>query len=219
MKNILIAGGSGGIGSAIYNQLKKDFNIYTISRNGDIKCDFNDLKSLQEAINNLKKEISIDIFIYSAGVGVFKPHEELNLNIIEHLININLKAPILITNLLLRDLKKNKGHIINISSIEALRFSKFSALYSATKGGIRSFFLSLFEEVRKFDLKITNINPDITKTNFFENLQFEPSSDPSSYIDPIEIAKAVEFAITTNSVVEEITIRPQRVKIEKKRRI
>jgi hypothetical protein len=68
---------------------------------------------------------------------------------IEELIAVNLKAPIILSNLCLRSLKKTKGNIINITSVEATKHSKFSALYTATKSGLRDFSLSLFEELRK----------------------------------------------------------------------
>ena len=52
----------------------------------------------------------------------------------------------IITNLLLRDLKKNKGTIINISSITAEKTNPHGCAYGATKAGLTSFSHSLFEE-------------------------------------------------------------------------
>jgi len=217
----LITGSSSGIGEAIYNKLKENgYRVIGLSRSGqDIECDLRDIFKLEKEIKALLKRERIDILINSAGIGVFRPHEELSVDKIDEVIGVNLKAPIILTNLLLRELKRNRGHIINIASIEAIRSSKFSALYSATKSGLRAFSLSLFEELRRADVKITNINPDITKTNFFDNLSFEPSINRDSYILAEEIANLVYFVLNTPSVVTEFTIRPQRVEIQKKKRI
>lgn len=135
---------------------------------------------------------------------------------IEELIDVNLKAPILLTNLCLRSLKKTKGHIINISSIEATKHSKFSALYTATKSGLRDFSLSLFEELRRADVRVTSINPDMTQTAFFDKLNFEPSNKENAHIKPQDIATALIDIINAPFVTTDVTLRPQRLEISKK---
>jgi len=212
IRNLLITGSSSGIGKAICQTLEDDYNIITL------KTRLQDTKQLQAETKNILKNQDIDILINCAGVGIFEPHEQLNLTQIEQTIAINLTAPIIITNLVLRSLKKTKGHIINISSIEATRHSKFSALYTATKSGLRDFGLSLFEELRKSEVKVTNINPDITKTNFFDNLNFEPTNIQNTYIQPNEIAKLVQDILRFDAVVTDITIRPQKFAINKKQK-
>ena len=218
MKTALITGSSSGIGKAIYDILSENgYKVYGISRkDGDIICDLKDLKALHVKIRELLKKTEIELLINCAGVGVFKPHEELSLQKIEELIDVNLKAPIVLTNLCLRSLKKTKGHIINISSIEATKHSKFSALYTATKSGLRDFSLSLFEELRKSGVRVTSINPDITKTAFFDNLNFKPSNDKQSYIDPKDLAKEVLNIINSPFVTTDITLRAQKFAIERK---
>lgn len=221
MKRVLLTGANSGIGLAIKIKLQeRGYRVITLGRDQslDIICDLRDTKQLSYSIKKLLKEESIDILINSAGLGIFKPHEEISIEKIDELIDVNLKAPIILTNLLLRELKKNRGHIINISSIEATRASKFSALYSATKGGIRLFSLALFEELRKSNVKVTTLNPDITQTPFFDNLQFEPSDKEGCYILASEIADSVYMVLNTPSVITELTIRPQQVGISKKKR-
>ena len=123
----------------------------------------------------------------------------------------------LLTNLCLRSLKKTKGHIINVSSIEATRHSKFSALYTATKSGLKDFSLALFEELRKSEVKVTNINPDITKSNFFDTLQFEPAyTKENTFILPENIAKTLLHVLQSPFVVTDITVRAQKFEIVKK---
>ncbi len=210
-KTVVITGHSSGIGNAICQKLEEqDFQIIKI-------------KSRLENTDHLKKEIKdilnsykINILINCAGFGVFRPHEEINEDIIEKKIAVNLTAPILLSKLLLRSIKETQGHIINISSIEATKHSKFSALYTATKSGLRDFSLSLFEEVRKDGVKVTSINPDITNTNFFNELNFKPTDDPQTYLDPKEIADIVYDIITSNYVVTDITLRPQKFRLDKK---
>lgn len=207
----IVTGYSSGIGYEIAKIFEQ--NSYEVIR---LKTRLNNKQALEKEIKECLKEGEIDLLVNCAGVGVFKPHEEISLNKIQELIDVNLTAPIILSNLCLRSLKKSKGHIINISSIEATRYSKFSALYTATKAGLRSFSLALFEELRRADVKVTNINPDLTKTNFFDDFNFEPSDNKNAFINPKDIAKQVLEIIQFDGVITDITLRPQRLEIKKK---
>ena len=218
MKIALVTGSSSGIGKAICEKLiLNKYKVYGISRNnGEIICDLQDTKTLHVEIKKLLKTTDIDLLVNCAGVGVFEPHEEISLDKIDELINVNLKAPIVLTNLCLRSLKKTKGHIINIASIEATKHSKFSALYTATKSGLRDFSLSLFEELRRSGVRVTSINPDMTKTAFFDELNFEPSDKDDAHIKAEDIAQTLIQIIGSNFVVTDVTVRPQKIEIIKK---
>jgi len=210
MKGI-VTGYSSGIGEAICEKL--EVNGYEIIK---LNARLEDSKNVEKEVKEILKTIDIDFLINCAGVGIFEPHEELNTTQIEKLIAINLTAPILLSNLVLRGLKKTKGNIINITSIEATRHSKFSALYTATKSGLRDFSLSLFEEVRKSGVKVTSINPDMTMTPFFDTLQFKPSSKEENHLLASEVANVVYEVLTSPIAITDLTLRSQYFGIEKK---
>lgn len=210
MKGI-VTGYSSGIGKAICEKLEA--NGYEIIK---LKARLEEFKSVEKEVKEILKCSEINFLINCAGVGVFEPHEEINPKKIEELIAINLTAPILLSNLVLRSLKKTKGNIINIASIEATRHSKFSALYTATKSGLRDFSLSLFEEVRKSGVKVTSINPDMTMTPFFDTLQFKPSSKEENHLLASEVADVVYEVLTSTIAITDLTLRSQYFGIEKK---
>jgi len=211
MKNAIVTGFSSGIGKAIVNILENnDFVVI------QLESRLEDLRSLEVEVKEIVKNDDIDLLVNCAGVGIFQPHEEISISKIKELIDVNLTAPIVLTNLLLRSLKKTQGHIINVASIEATTHSKFSALYTATKSGLRDFGLSLFEELRKSGVGVTTINPDLTQTNFFDELQFEPSQKENCSLLPETVAQTVIDILNTNGVITDITIRPQKFEIKKK---
>jgi short-subunit dehydrogenase len=210
-KTAIVTGYSSGIGKSICTKLEQ--NNYKIIH---LKTRLEDIANLEKEVKAIVKSTDIDLLVNCAGFGIFMPHEEINIKKIKNMIDVNLTAPIVLTNLLLRSLKKTKGSIINISSIEATRHSKFSALYTATKSGLRDFSLALFEEVRKSGVTITTINPDMTNTNFFDDLNFEPSSKPNCALNPDKIAKTVIDILNFDGVVTDITIRSKQFGINKK---
>lgn len=207
----LVTGYSSGIGKSICEALEKE--NYEIIK---LQTRLEDTKNLEIEVKKILKNKDINILVNCAGLGIFKPHEEISVLKIKELIDVNLTAPIILSSLCLRSLKKTKGHIINISSVEATKHSKFSALYTASKSGLRDFSLSLFEELRRADVRVTSINPDMTKTSFFDDFNFEPGDSTNAHLQSSSIAAQVMDIINFKGVITDITLRPQRLEIKKK---
>ncbi len=226
MKSAIVTGSSSGIGKECAKKLLDiGYRVYGISKKCTLShadyvhisqdlTDIKALKSLSKLIDNKPY-----ILINSAGVGHFASHEELSFEQIQEIITLNLTAPMLLCKLFLKDLKQNRGYIFNINSISGIQPALFGATYGASKAGLRHFGTSLFKEARKSGLKVVNINPDITNSNFFDNLHFEPSKDSLTYIEPKDIADIIEniLNLREGSVVTDITIEPQKFQISKKK--
>ena len=125
----------------------------------------------------------------------------------------------ILTQQLLRGLKRQKGTIINISSVTASQANPHGCAYGATKAGISSFTKSLFEEARKYGVRVASICPDMTKTELYRNADFTVGEEVESYLLPEEVAQAVEFILNQREglVVTELTLRPQLHRIQKKK--
>ncbi|TKI71041.1 SDR family NAD(P)-dependent oxidoreductase [Sulfurimonas crateris] len=230
MRKVVVTGASSGIGKEIARRLLLlDYKVIGVSR-GVKKEDFDsqnftplqaDLSDEKSTLATCKKLSNEDIYmlVNCAGFGRFEPHEELDNKTITDMVFLNLTAPMLLANALLRNLKKNSGYLININSIEALRSSKFAGVYGATKAGLKAFGDSLFEETRKSSLSVTNINPDMTHSNFYNALRFETSHHEDEKLLSSDIADALEHILSMRkgAVVSEYTIRSLNFGISKKK--
>lgn len=231
MKNkvAIVTGSSSGIGEAICRKLLSlSYIVYGIARREQthighdrfhpIVCDVTQTSLLEKTAKTILDDTDIDLLIHSAGLGKFEPHEELSVLRLKQIIDTNLTAPVILSSLILRSLKKTKGSIINITSIEALQASKFSAAYSASKAGLHHFGRCLFEEVRKSGVNVVSIHPDLTQSPFFDELRFQPSEDINMHLKPDDIAQAVEDILKMREGVSvtELTIRPKYFGISKK---
>lgn len=230
MKTAIVTGASSGIGLCISKELLdlgykvyglgRDFSKSELKHNNfiPVKLDLTDTSLLCNTIKSINKTENITILVNNAGIGYFGLHEELNPKKIHEMITINLEVPLILSNILLRTLKKNSGYIINVSSIEAKKSSVYGCAYGATKSGLTHFSNSLFDEARKYGVKIITIHPDMTSTNFYRNSNFKEGEPEDTHIYAHEVAEAVSMAIKQRNglVITDITLRPQKHLIKRK---
>lgn len=226
-KTALVTGASSGIGKAISEKLiLLGYTVLGIGRTFQnqlpsgfhpLVLDLTDTNTLTEQIKKLRKEYRISILVNCAGVGYFGLHEELNPKKIHEMVTVNLEVPLLLTQLLLRDLKECHGYIFNISSITAKKNNPHGCAYGATKAALTSFSNSLFDEARKYGVKITTIHPDMTKTEFYRNAHFKEGESQDSYLLAEEIASFIELTLSQREgiVLSDVTIQPQKHQLGK----
>ena len=156
MKNAaIVTGASSGIGLEIAGTLcRLGYEVFGIGRNfagqetmpdgfHRIVCDLLDADRLCGIVKEIVSENRVTVLVNNAGVAYYGPHEELNAKKIQQMVRTNLEVPMILTCQLLRELKKNAGFVINISSVTASGSNPHGCAYGATKAGIASFSRSL----------------------------------------------------------------------------
>lgn len=228
----VVTGASSGIGLAIVKMLiDEGYIVYGVCRNPK-KCEFHHKNFILQSVNLTQaketeewlrsllnqKDFHLDLLVLNAGKGYFAPMEELGSEQIQEMVALNLTSPLVITNKLLRKLKEREGRIILIGSVAGVQISPWGSVYGATKAGLVHFGRELFHELRRSGVKVTNIIPDMTATEFYKELRFEPDKDPKSFIDADCIADAVLTVLEQRdgTVISEMIIQPERFKIKKK---
>ena len=183
-----------------------------------VVCDLLDTNRVLQEIRAIEKQGRLMVLVNNAGVAYYGLHEELNPRKIQEMLRTNLELPLILTQALLRTLKKNHGAVVNISSVTALSSNPHGACYGAAKAGLSSFSRSLFDEARKYGLRVISILPDMTDTALYRNADFTVGEEAESRLDPAEVAEAVRYALTARPglVVHEIVLRPQLHRIKRR---
>lgn len=219
-KTALITGVSSGIGLALIREmLDLGMKVYGLGRNHPgfdhpnfrfHRCDIREVELVGEVMSKIKEEVDqIDFLINNAGLGRFKPVEQMDIDTWKTMMDTNLSGMFYITREVVPIMKAHKaGHIINISSIAGRVGAPWGSGYNASKFGVSGFSESLFHELRKEGIKVTVVYPGAVKTPFFDEI---PSVTQHDYmLDPKDLAATILHLMDSppNYLVREIEVRP-----------
>ena len=224
MKNILITGGSGEIGSEIISHLSFGNNKIFFTYNKNYKSAQNICKKIKKNNNNIffykvpnnnqneiintVKEIkknhgSIDILINNAGRSQIKNFTKISKADLDLMIDVNLKGTFFWCQQVIKDMTKNKyGRIINIASIGGQWGGTEQIHYAVSKAGIICLTKSLAKTFSKNGICTNCISPGlidtkmIKKKNLLKNAKFIPSKRIGKTYD---LLSAIDFLIDKRS--------------------
>jgi short-subunit dehydrogenase len=119
------------------------------------------------------KGIAPDLLVNNAGIGVAGRIDNVPRERWETLMQLNLLAPMRLTNLFLPTMiERGSGHIVNISSLAGWVGSEGLSSYCASKYGLRGFGESLFADVEPLGIKVTNVYPCFSRTPILDSAQY-----------------------------------------------
>ena len=229
-KCVLVTGSSSGIGYEITsNLLDLGAKVIGIARNHDksnlenknyttYKCDVSIHDKLETLLKQiLKNHPKINCLISNAGYGNFGPLENYSTLQINKFLSTNLTSHLVITKHLLPHFKRNKmGDIIFIGSEAGLSGAKNGSLYCTAKFGLKGFSEALSKDVVNNNIRVSIINPGMVRTDFFENLNFEPGDSEENAISLRDVSSTVAYilGLSRNTIVDEINLSPSKKAIK-----
>jgi NAD(P)-dependent dehydrogenase (short-subunit alcohol dehydrogenase family) len=130
--------------------------------------DVTDVASVHKTVDEaFARHGKIDVIVSNAGYGLFGAAEELTDEEVDHIIATNLTGSIALIRSALPYLRKQEsGNIIQISSYGGQVAYAANSMYHATKFGIEGFCESVAQEVAKFNIKVTIVEPGGARTEF-----------------------------------------------------
>jgi NAD(P)-dependent dehydrogenase (short-subunit alcohol dehydrogenase family) len=185
MRTWIITGVSSGFGYELTKQLltKGERVIGTILKESDREkigvflandnfeapiLDVTDINRTKAIVDDTAKKYGrIDVAISNAGYGLFGAAEELSMPEAEKIIATNLTGSIAFIKAVLPYMRQQGGgRIIQISSYGGQVAYPSNSLYHATKFGIEGFCESLAQEVAKYNIGVTIVEPGGARTEF-----------------------------------------------------
>ncbi len=195
-KRFAITGGTGGIGNALCKLLKEEGAIpISLSRSSsDYAVDLTSYTNAHSMFDKILEEHGpLDGLINSIGLLKTKQLDQLSFEEIDLLVATNLTG--VIYSCKCAHLKEG-GHIINIASSSYVRGRKNYAIYSSAKAAVVNFTQGLAEERR--DLFINALVPQ--RTNTAMRLENFPDENPSTLLDPKEVASEIISLLKQKSI-------------------
>ena len=213
-KDILVVGGSSGIGLSLVHLLKEqNASVYVISRSKP--ADF------PEGIAHLEADVTGDLeaisgflpeqlhgVVYSVGSINLKPFNRLTPEDFLNDYRLNVLGAAQIIQHALKPLKNAAGaSVVLISSVAANTGMPYHASISAAKGAVQGLALSLAAELAGQKIRVNVIAPSLTDTPLAQNLLGSPEKREASakrhplakYGQPEDISQAVAFLLSDAS--------------------
>jgi len=228
-KTVYITGGTKGIGFGIAEiLLKNGYKVAISGRNTeDIKKAETELKNISENIIGIQSDVrnfedeqqavskivekfgSLDIVIANAGLGIFKPVDELSLEDWNAMTDTNLTGCFHTLKATVEELKKTEGYYITISSLAGTNFFENGSGYNASKFGVVGFTQAAMIDLRKYNIKVSTIMPGSVATYFNGNI---PSEKDEWKIQPEDLGNLIIDLLKMNPRVlpSKVEIRPSR---------
>jgi short-subunit dehydrogenase len=186
---VAITGSVRGLGLAITRVLREN-NIEVIEINRDIL----DLSTL--SVDNINLT-NVDVLINNAAIEQISLYKDYTYKAIIDIVNINLLAPMLLTNKYIKE--NSKGLIINITSSCVTRpYGTHNTTYYTSKNGLSAFTNSIREELKSENFRVVEVIPGRIDTDM--------SVDKHHSLSTIEVAEAVLFCIN-NPVIQQLVIK------------
>lgn len=219
-KNILITGGSRGIGRACAQAFAKEGGNVIINFHQNEEAANSCLASLETgdhtafradisrevevremARSILKRYRTIDVLVNNAGIYEEHPIEKVEfeewISLWKRTIDTNLMGLANLTYFIARQMiRQGYGHIVNISSRGAFRGEPDSPAYGASKSAVNNFSQSMAEKLGKYNISVTAVAPGFVETDMGMSVLEERGEEIRSQSPFGRVAKPEEVADT-----------------------
>ena len=175
--NVALVARSTGKLEALGRSLETDNRIKALVIPADL-TDRDVPRQVYDAVR--QKGIVVDALVNNAGSGAAGRFSEVSLTDYLSMIDLNIRSLVELTHLFFPEMMtRRRGLILNISSTACFQPLPFSSVYAATKAFVTSFSEALWLETKGTGIRVLNLCPGLTKTDFGVRAGF-----PDFHLDP-----------------------------------
>lgn len=233
MNNAVVTGGTKGIGFAVARALLATGGRVLITGRDEARvkraadelgesasardriagavADARDRRAIDSALQRAAETFgSVDTLVNNAGVGIFRPVDELSDDDWHRVMDTNLTGVFYATRAAIPLMKRaGGGWIINIASLAGRNYFASASAYCASKAGLVAFTEAVMLEVREHNIRVSCIMPGSVATEFNGR---PPRPDEGWKLAPDDIAEVVIDLLRhpARSLPSKIEIRPSR---------
>jgi 2-hydroxycyclohexanecarboxyl-CoA dehydrogenase len=197
-RRALVTGGAGGIGSAIAEALRPNYDVVTADLTGaDVVMDVTDSESVTDAFARAGQ---IDVVVNAAGWDELHPFLDTDEQFWDRVIEVNYKGCLRTTKAVLPGMvERGWGRIVNIASDAGRVGSSGESVYAGAKGAVIAFGKTIAREVATKGVTVNNVCPGPTRTPMLESMgpnlitAFERAVPMKRLGEPNDVAAAVAF--------------------------
>lgn len=204
-KTALVTGASSGIGAAVVERLRREnIEVHAVARSGDALRDLATRTGCiahvidvtdRPALAELAGRVEFDILVNNAGVDRPKKFLEADEGDIDLLVDVNLRAVLHICRLIVPGMvARDRGHVINISSIAGNYNFGGNSIYHAVKAGVAMLSNQLRIDAFGKRVRVTEICPGRVATDIFNHVHGNDPSIRERFIDGFELPQAADIA-------------------------
>ena len=224
MRNVIVTGGSRGLGLAMARALAAaGYRVLAVARTASAEseaasqeaaadgrgaiefraCDLSDSEQIAPLVRGLRSDFGpLYGLVNNAGLGTSGILTNMREKDIQRLIQLNTVAPILLSKYALKSMMSERdGRIVNIASIVAATGYSGLSVYSATKASLIGFTRSLAREMGPLGITVNAIAPGFIATEMTNELNdaqrdsIARRSALKRMAEPIDVARSVEFLL------------------------
>lgn len=210
-RSILIAGASGGLGSALAAELSgRGATLTLVGRRTDALADLDvpghrlslDLRDPRSCERAVREAVDfgggLDVVINAVGVIAFGTVEELTIDHMEDLFMTNTFIPISLAKAGLAAMSEG-GVIVNISGVIAEQNMPGMAAYGASKAAVKSFDEALAREARRRKIRVLDARPPHTETGLARRPLEGVAPKMATGLSPTAVAKVIVDAVVSGA--------------------
>ena len=186
-KIVLVTGGRSGIGQAIARRMRDEgAHVFTAQRGSDsefdsFSVDFSDPVSASRLVTHLIEQTGqLDILVNNAGMMQEATVEDMSIEDWQRTMKVNLDTPFMLIKAALPYLRKTKGSIVNVGSIEGLGSNPCHAAYCASKAGLHGLTRAVAVDHGHEGIRCNAVAPGWIDTDL-NNDFIESMDDPAAF--------------------------------------